>query len=242
MSKKNKNAIVGNNVEILFKNSVGDNPSVVEAIREAYSISGDFSRALQTGVHGNKCDVKMGFTCGRNIDANIKAYKDMRYNQITRMTVENFAIRFDLSDTQKEELRGLVLSKSRNVNSPLIPASRRQQWRFIFEERAKKIISSSFSEHPSREILVLYDRDESIMRIWKMRDVLTAIGSDVAFTPRGNIVIGKCVVFQRKGGNGVTVKVPRTDPKHPGNDIQMKLNIKSFLNLHDEKKISWYEI
>ncbi len=55
-------------------------------------------------------------------------------------------------------------------------------------------------------------------------------------------MIEKCVVFQRKGGNGERVKVQKTDPKHPGNDIQMKLYIKSFLDLHDKKKISWYEI
>ena len=64
-----------------------------------------------------------------------------------------------------------------------------------------------------------------------MRDVLMAIGNDVDFTPRGNIVIGKCVVFQRQGGNGAKVKVPKTDPKHPGNDVQMKLDIKNFLKL-----------
>lgn len=209
----------GNNVEILFKNSIGDNPSVVESIGEAYSISGKFSRVLQTGIHANKCDVKMGFTRGRNIDANIKAYKVMEYNQITRLTVDNFASKFGLSETQKEELRDLVLSKSRNTNTPLYPASKRQQWRLILEEWAKRIISFSFSEHSSREILVLYDRDESVIRIWKMKDVLTAIG-----------------------GNGEKVKVPKTDQKHPGNDIQIKPNIKRFLDLHNKKKNSWYEI
>ncbi len=241
MSKKNKNAIAGKNVEILFKNSVNDNPSVIEAIREAYSIRGNFSQCIEMGVHGNKCDVKMGFTCGRNIDVNVKSYK-RGYNQITRLSVDNFSHKFNLSETQKEELRDFVLSKSRNVNSTLIPDSKREQWRFIFEERVKKIISFAFSEHPSREILVLYDKDESIMRIWKMKDVLTAIGGDVEFTQKGNILIGKCVVFQRKGGNGQHVRISKTDPKHPGNDIQLKLRVSNFLVLHENKKIASYRI
>ncbi len=46
---------------------------------------------------------------------------------------------------------------------------------------------------------------------------------------RGNILIGKSVVIQRKGGNGVHSKdIPKDSLKHPGNNIQIKLRMKTF--------------
>lgn len=42
----NRNAYRGRNVEILFRNSVSDHPSVINAIKSAYSITGNF----RTGI------------------------------------------------------------------------------------------------------------------------------------------------------------------------------------------------
>ena len=239
----NRNAYRGSNVEILFKNSVGDHPSVVNIIQDAFGIEGRLIQSIQTGGEIEKCDVKMSFAGDRTIDANVKSYKGRGFNQLTRMPVKTFAERFKLSEEEKDELSALVLTKSANTKSPLFPLSVRQPWRYVFEERAKKIVSNAFSAHPSREILVLYDVGDSIMRIWKMKDVLRLIGKDIEYTPRGgNILIGGCVVFQRKGGNGTKVKLPKTHPNHPGNDVQIKLEISKFLRFFDNEKIASYEI
>lgn len=238
----NRNAIAGKNIEVLFKNSIGDNVGTVREIKGAYGIEGNFNSAIQTGTHGNKCDVKIGFTCGRNIDANIKAYKGKGYNQATRWSIDNFASQFNLTNNQREELRRFVLAKTANTNAPLIPAGKRQEWRHIIEPIAKSIVKAAFSEHPSREIFVLYDRNESIMRIWRMTDFMNGIGKEVDYTARGNITIGKCVVLQRKGGNGRHIRIAKTDPKHPCNDIQIKLDVVKFINMNSNKLLASYEI
>ncbi|MXZ48603.1 MAG: hypothetical protein F4235_02590 [Candidatus Dadabacteria bacterium] len=239
----NRNAYRGSNVEILFKNSVGDHPRVIKTIQDAFGIEGRYLISMQTGGETAKCDVKMSFAGDRTMDANVKAYKGKGYNQVTRMPIDTFAERFDLSQAERSELKDLVLSKSANTKSLLFPQETRQRWKQIFEVRAKRIVSNAFSANPSREILVLYDACESVMRIWKMKDVLKLIGSDIQFTSRGgNIMIGGCIVFQRKGGNGQRVKLAKTDPKHPGNDVQIKLDITRFLGLFDEKKITNYKI
>ena len=71
------------------------------------------------------------------------------------------------------------------------------------------------SSHPSREILVLYDREDSVMRIWKMSEVLAKLDYSLDYTARGNIQIGECFQLQRKGGVGSVTTVPKTDPRHP---------------------------
>ena len=93
----NRNAFIGRNVEVLFKNSVGDNPSVIEKIQKCFDIEGRFLNAISTGIHSEKADVKMEFADGHNIDANIKAFKtsSASYNQLTRTTIARFCDKFN---------------------------------------------------------------------------------------------------------------------------------------------------
>lgn len=231
--KSNKNAISGREIEKLFMRTVGKNPNVIEKLKIAFSVDGDFEGALSTGLHNEKCDVKLGFTSGRNMDANVKSYKNTKFNQATRMSVANFARKFGFSEEEERELLELVLSKTADRKAPLFPGETREKWKLIIQPKAKEIIKDAISSHPAREILVLYDKNERKMKIWKMRTVLTAVGDDVGFTPKGNITLGTCFVLQRKGGNGMRVNVPKDDPKHPGNDIQIKLDVAKFLSKHE---------
>jgi hypothetical protein len=41
-------------VEILFKNTIGDNPSVIRKIREKFGIDGRFITAINNGIHCEK--------------------------------------------------------------------------------------------------------------------------------------------------------------------------------------------
>jgi len=93
----NRNAFIGQNVETLFKNSIGDHPLAIQAIQEKFKIDGVFQSAMKTGIHGEKVDVKLGFACGHNIDANIKAFKEESgFNQLTRTSVSHFAVSLKL--------------------------------------------------------------------------------------------------------------------------------------------------
>ncbi len=43
----NRNAYIGRNVEILFKNSIGDNPSAITAIQRHFNIAKSFTSMEQ---------------------------------------------------------------------------------------------------------------------------------------------------------------------------------------------------
>ncbi|WP_341755344.1 hypothetical protein [Candidatus Tisiphia endosymbiont of Ptychoptera albimana] len=59
----NRNAYIGKNVEVLFKNSIGDHQKIIQKIQENFKIQGDFVAAICSGVHNEKVDVKMEFSC-----------------------------------------------------------------------------------------------------------------------------------------------------------------------------------
>ena len=240
----NRNASTGRNAEILFKDSISEYPEVTETLKVAYKIDSDFSESMRTSTRG-KCDVKLGFTCGRNIDTSIKAYTGDGFNQITRWNINNFAEHFNLLEAQREDLRTLVLRKSHDpYKIPLFPPDVQERFKRIIEPLSSAIIRLAFSDTPGREIFVLFSRDESIMRIWKMTDVLNIISKSIDYNSNGNIMIGGCVLLHRKGGNGkhVPSHIPKTSPEHPGNDIGISLRVDKFINLHHAKMVTKYQI
>ena len=237
----NTNAASGKKGETLLRDTISEHPDVIETLRTAYRIPADFTGTMRTST-GQKCDVKIDFD-GRNIDASVKSYKRSGSNQIGRWTVDNFAKEFGLSDAIREELRELILAKIRSDSElPLFPQSKQEKYKEILDPLLGDIIKKSFSDVPGREILVLFNRVEGIMRIWKMRDVVNRIPPTLDYTRDGNILIGECVGLQRKGGNGKRVKVPKTSPEHPGNDVQTKIYIQKFIRLHGKRMLAEYKV
>lgn len=240
----NNNAFIGRNVEILFKNSISDHPAVLKKIQSYFGICGHYLGAIGMGTHSEKADVKMEFADGRNIDANIKAFSKsgISYNQLTRASVETFCKRF-LLENIRLELEGLVIKKAKNTNSKLIPEHLQEKYRRIFEEIAKEMVEWSLSYKKSREIIVIYERDDSIMRIYPMKDVLKNFDYSISFTKNGNIAIGDCIIFQRKGGNGDHSKsIPKDSIKHPGNNVQLKLKMNEFILKMESVLLAEYQI
>ncbi len=238
----NRNAYVGRNIEHLFKNSIGDNPAVVKKIQDSFGIKGRFLRAISTGLHSEKADVKMEFADGHNIDANVKAYKKTAaYNQLTRTSIKHFCEIFGLNCSSL--LERLFIDKAARVSSMLFPPEIQSEIRTHLESKITDIVNWSFSYRQSREILVLYERQESVMRIYLMKDVLRHIGLDFNFTDRGNIAIGKYIVFQRKGGNGIHAQnIQKTDIAHPGNNVQLKLRMNPFVSGMKDFEVASYQI
>jgi hypothetical protein len=58
----------------------------------------------------------------------------------------------------------------------------------------------------------------------------------------GNMLIGNLITFKRKGGNGKSSNKPKTDPKHPGNNIQLQLKMKEFIKDMESIKLGQYTI
>lgn len=227
----NRNAYIGRNVEILFKNSIGDNPTAVAAIQRHFGISGRFLGAISTGIHAEKSDVKMEFADGHNVDANVKAFKEssVSYNQLTRTSLANFCKRFSL-EREQPLLEELFIAKSRDVSGKTFPEAVRGELLPVFQRIASDVLSWSFSYKQSREIVVLYERNASMMLLYPMREVLRELGTAVSFTNKGNVAIGCCVILQRKGGDGVhAAGIPRDTLRHPGNDVQLKLKMNHFV-------------
>jgi hypothetical protein len=131
----NRNAYVGKNVETLFKNSIGAHKEILDKIRDVFKIEGHFSNAISSGIQNEKVAVKMEFSCGRNIDANIKAFK-IGLNQLTRTTCESFCKDFDINCFKW--LQNLVIEKAKKGTSNMLFFPIEEQYKAI------EIISTNY--------------------------------------------------------------------------------------------------
>jgi len=68
----------------------------------------------------------MEFSCGRNVDANIKSYKEAAaYNQLTRTSLSRFCNRFNIDCF--DLLQDLFIKKAKSINSKLIPNDKQNE-------------------------------------------------------------------------------------------------------------------
>lgn len=242
-NRSNKNAITGKNIEYLIKNSIVDHPDVINKLKQHFKIQGELDNTTVDGIYGDKSDVKIYFSCGHHIDVNVKGFKaSVGFNQLTRTSVSRFCDLFNLDADKKQELVNIVVAKSKNTNNPLFTEEQRQKWGGFFKDNAKNMLKWGFSKNASREILILYNRDTSVAKIYPMKEVLNRIPTDVSFT-KGGFNIGSCISFQRKGGNGsLSRHIPKTSIQHPGNNIQMKIQLNKLIEILEPVKLTEYTI
>jgi len=134
-------------------------------------------------------------------------------------------------------LREGILKKAEEKSGPLVPNSCDQEKiRKFLPKVIRKFLEEAF-RNGERDLLILalleYDSELKLC-LFNLDEVIDFIEKDVqkrgiAFGSR--IDIGNFIQWQRKAGNGKHVKIPKTDPRYPGNQLQVKLMAR---NLRDE--------
>jgi hypothetical protein len=224
----NTNAYIGMDVERLFKNSVRNSPDVIEQLRNHFSISGTFATSYKTGTDAGKSDVILKFSDGRTLSANIKAFK-AGFNQVTRATIATFCGRFG-TDSLKSIFDEAVIRVARRAGKFVLEADQ-ELVATELHPIAQQIVQRSIAGDENPELLVLFDRGAGRMLIYDMAQILRDLDYSISFSGKGIIKIGKYFTIQRKGGNGVhSLHVPKDSLEHPGNGLQVKLNVRKFVN------------
>jgi len=226
------NAEEGKKTELMIKNSICDYPQIINVLKEKFKIKGKLDNTSRSGIYGDKADVRISFDCGHYIDVNVKGYK-MGFNQLVRTSISQFCKHFNLSESDKLDLERVIREKANNTKKELFTEKDWGKWGTFFEENIEKLLKLAFSENLSREIFVLYNKDTFIVKIYAMKDVLRELSKQKIERTKGGFNLGKNISFQRKGGDGNIKTYPKTDLRHPSNNIQMKLKIgkgEDFLN------------
>lgn len=166
---------------------------------------------------------------------NIKAGKT-DFNQVTRLWLSKLAKEIKLSkkaisifqkgiDNYRLKLKECFIEKK---SQPYVKNELKKKLDLVIE-----LIFRGISNDIAK-ILALYDRTKKVYHLYDLDEFISKMThSKIGFTAKGIVKIGEYITIQRKSGNGVSVKVPKSHLKHPGNQIQFKMKILSFM--HDNK-------
>jgi hypothetical protein len=222
----NQNAIIGMDVERVFKNTIGHHPQVLAALKVHFGIKGSYAKSFSTGTDAGKSDVIVRFT-DATLSANIKAYKT-GFNQLTRTTIGSFCKEFQIGHLQKVFEDGALRVAGR-LGRFILPSDEAAVIATI-APLARDIVHFSLARMENPELLVLYNRTTNVMHLYDMADLLNNLDYTVSISGRGVIKIGRYITIQRKGGNGVhSVHIPKTSLAHPGNNLQVKMKVGTFV-------------
>lgn len=234
----NQNAHKGRYFEDLFCREITKTSQNIRKIVEAFSDivpkNPKIKIVEREGQHGEKSDVFIRTTGGYNFGANIKSFKGTGFNQVTRMTIDNFVVRFSLSDEFKQVLEKSTIRKARNSRTNWISS---EDFDFIVRElnhsTAFNILKYSLLGQDSPELFVLIKSDSQIISVYKMEELLDFLRKsiNVRITSRGVISLHSCFTIQRKGGNGKHEKHSKDDLAHGGNNIQVKMKCQALSEL-----------
>ena len=231
-TKSNKQAIK------LFISRILNDPAWPKLLR---ALPGYDARAvakrppLEVKSNKEKASAKIEFSTKHDpLRVRIKTFKGKSAgNQIERRDHLDFCSRNGLLDSH-EFLKELWLNKAANSKGRLVDGQdNRKRVAELFRLFSPKTALLGDNERPQLhpQVLALYNSLEDHWHLYSMtRDVLQRVQKqEVGFTSRGNILIGKYIVIQRRGKEGKR-GTSSTDIKHPSNHVQIKIKAYEFYN------------
>jgi hypothetical protein len=188
-----------------------------------------------TGGNLKKSDVLMLFSKGKNLGVNIKSGKS-NFNQLTRLWTAQLVDKLKISPAAAVILQNGVDNyrfKRKNKDNKIIFIEPQSQaaLKKEFDGNKRQILELCLRgiNNDVAKILALYDRDKRNYYLYDLEEVIAETAKQpIEFTKKGIVKFGEYITLQRKGGNGVAHTMPKSDPKHPGNQLQFKIKMTSF--------------
>ncbi|HIC99562.1 MAG TPA: hypothetical protein EYP08_08095 [Pyrodictiaceae archaeon] len=134
----------------------------------------------------------------------------------------------NMPETVREILHTGILRMARGESNQLVPPQYQAIIRDFFRNVLSKFLNEAFrnEENVLRLFAVLEYDDRLYLCLFDIDEIIKFIEKDVkrrGITFGSRINIGKYIQVQRKAGDGKHVKIPKDDPRHPGNQLQVKV-------------------
>lgn len=176
-----------------------------------------------------KCDLMLrgDFT----VCISLKAVKDASFHQLDRRWLDEWRGVLNMPQEVYNAIWEGIMRKARDPRAVFIDP---KHWKVVgefFRANLPKILREIFTrDEEDLKVLAVWDRRGNELCLFNMDEVISFLSSQpVQFSDDGIIKIGEFVSIQRKGGDGSHVKKPKTDPTHPGNQLQFKFKPLEFM-------------
>jgi hypothetical protein len=235
-------AHIGKQGEEMLTRLLRDRKDIIECLEKLTKIKIGESYRVGKGseLHLQKTDVVIITSDNKRIGISLKTFKsdgrpddhlDRRWLDRPSEVAEPWAKVLGMPQDIVEILKQGILNIAKGISNQLVPDPQNQQKVKEFFMGAK--ILRTFLEEAFRNgeqellILALMEYNSGVrLCLFNMDEVINFIEKDIrntGITFGSRINFGKYIQLQRKAGDGKHVRIPECDPRHPGNQLQVKL-------------------
>jgi len=211
--------------QAVFIDSVNLDPYFNKRLKKAINLPEETRlAAYKPSTTIEKSDAILIISPGRNAGCSIKEAQ-ANFNQLERIWLKDLALAIKMPKSIEDALQACIDNKRLKISKIFIS----QQYTIpiidYFKQNADVILNKLFTRgDPSVKYLVVYDFNNKKWCLSEITDVIACIKTQqISISSRGILYFGDCLTMQRKAGNGARVKVPKSHPNHPGNQLQFKV-------------------
>lgn len=223
-----KTAKSGYKAEELFANLVNNSSDFNSAIKDFLNLNEDINLSAEVLKGVQKGDVKLFINNEeelQEIEVSIKK-STADFSQLDRRWLSSLKSALNVPDDICNKIQeGLDSMRLKTGEKRLILTKYESDIIEYFQNNISTFLDEMFTRQNSIvSILVIYDPKSMNWYILNMNDVLNFTANQiVSVSSKGVLKFGEFITMQRKGGDGNFTKVPKTDPAHPSNQLQVKL-------------------
>lgn len=175
-----------------------------------------------------KTDIILYDEGGHKVGLSLKTITTRDDDHLDRRWLNDWRDALGMPDNVYKAFHEGIKRKAVNSRENLIFSSYENLVRGFLFVKLNELLEEAFRKRESDLLLlgIIDAREEEALYVFRLDDIITFIRGnirrkEIAFGQR--IRFGDYVAMQRKAGDGKHIKIPKTDPRHPGNQIQIKL-------------------
>lgn len=191
------------------------------------------------GKKGAKTDIIIVTNGEKKIGVSIKSTTKTSFHQLDRRWLKNWEKFLKMPDDIVKIINEAILRVAKDRSAQFILDKDKMKIKEFFKKHLDIVIREIFrKDEENLKLLMINDKSNRKLYIFRMNDVISFLINDaknnLCFSQKGIFYLGNFISMQRKGGDGHHITVPKTDPMHPGNQLQFKFSPLNFAKYIEE--------
>ncbi len=154
------------------------------------------------------------------------------FNQLERVWLADLAADIQMPESVQKVIQRSLDDRRLKRSKIFITEDAFRSVKEFFEENREMLLRRLFADGDNTlEYFIVHDFSRDTWHITALTNVIEFLKlQPLSVSPKGVLYFGRCMTMQRKGGNGAHIAIPKSDPKHPGNQLQFKIKPLSILS------------
>ena len=246
-----KSVVIGADGERGFKHGASNVEEFQDKLRECFKkfgLSSEGEMSAFKDAPRKKTDIVVDIGQS-SIGTSIKTSTKSSFHHLDRRWLEDWKDELNMPEDIYEGIKSGVMKKAQEGRSGKFIQEEDQETvkDFILSNKTEIIHQIFTKDEENLDVMVLNDKTKNKYHFYKMDEFLNFLDenadNNISFSSKGIPKLGDYITIQRKGGDGNYKKYPKTDYRHPSNQIQFKFNpLKFAKDTEDQESVESHEI